>query len=1495
MEILTPKPLGPSIERAVSCQVCGTTPIGTSVRASIRKMFLDGFCALVTCVWVGTLASPLFSQTFSPVPPLSFTKTFGGANPLPQILTITASDASNMRFTVAASTSTGGSWLVTSPTGAGCCFAPEAISVSVNPTVSLAAGSYSGQIVFTNFSNSAITMTVPVTLNVVAAGTAFFDNLQGQASFSLGTGAAAPPQQTVRIRNGAGAGTLGWTLAISTADGNNWLTSTAQSGTAPSAVRIGITPSALPGGGTLAGTFIGQLQFQSASGNVTIPVSVVVGDNVFNQVNPLSFTKPFGGANPLPQVLMVTTTGTTSLRFNSVAVNANGGTWLSVSPSGAGCCFTPETITVSVNATSLAAGTYTAQITFTEFSNNDMAMTVPVTLTVGAAGTPFFGNLPGQLSYSLQTGRTTNPAAQSVQIVNGGTGTLTWAGSASTADGGSWLSLSAATGRAPALVTVNVATASLPGGGAIAGTFVGQVIFQASGSNVTIPVSVVVGDNVFEQLNPINFTKAFGGANPLPQLLTVASTGATSLRFNATANTATGGAWLQISPVGAGCCFTPETITVSVNAVSLPAGTYTGQVVFTEFSNNDLTITVPVTLTVAGGGTFFDNVPGQLSYSLIPGGAAPPAQTVLIPQVGTGTLNWSLTKSTADGGNWLNVSAASGTAPSLVTVRITPANLPNSGLLAGSFVGELVFRAAGSSVSIPVSVAVGPNGFSQANPISFTMPAGGANPLPQTLMINTPGPTSIRFNVAAVTANGGAWLQVSPTGAGCCFTPEALTVSVSGATLAAGTYSGEINIVEFSDNNISLTVPVTLTVGQSSAPFFDNMPGQLTFSMLTGGTAPSAQPVQVRNAGSGTLNWTLGKSTSDGGNWLNVSAASGTAPATVSISINPANLPNSGLIAGTFTGQVVFRTAGDSVTIPVTAVVGDNVFNQVNPVSFTMPFGGANPLPQTLMVTTTGTASVRFNAVAANGTGGNWLQISPAGSGCCFTPEAITLSVNGTGLAAGIYTAEVTFTEFSDNNMSLTVPVTLTVAAAGGPFFDNVPGQLTYSFKTGSPTAPPPQAIQLRNAGTGTLSWALTATTADGGAWLNSSATSGNAPATLTISIVPQNLPGQGLIPGTFVGQLAFRAAGSSVSIPIAVLVGDNVLTQINPASFTKVAGGANPLPQTVLVTSTGTTSLRINAVAANATGGNWLQISPTGSGCCFTPEAITLTVNAASLAAGTYTAQVTFTEFSNNDMSVTVPVTLVVAPAGRPFFDNAPGQMTFSLAPGAGNPPSQAVQIRNGGSGTLSWSLQRSTADGGNWLTTSAATGTAPSSVAVGVNVSALPGSGLLAGTFTGQLWFRSAGSSFTVPVAVTLGTDVFSQLNPLTFSMPVGGPNPMQQMFTVAATGASLRFNAIAYSGKGGAWLTISPQGAGCCLTPATITATVNGTSLASGTYTAQLVFTDFSNNDMTMTVPVTLVVGSGLMAPSNAPVESQPATLAIPADSFEPAAEPPPASVN
>ena len=82
-----------------------------------------------------------------------------------------------------------------------------------------------------------------------------------------------------------------------------------------------------------------------------------------------------------------------------------------------------------------------------------------------------------------------NPAAQSIDITNTGTGTLAWTATA-TADTGSWLSVSPSSGTAPSTLSVAVNAAGLT-----AGTYQGTVKITSAGSSnspLTIAVTLIV-------------------------------------------------------------------------------------------------------------------------------------------------------------------------------------------------------------------------------------------------------------------------------------------------------------------------------------------------------------------------------------------------------------------------------------------------------------------------------------------------------------------------------------------------------------------------------------------------------------------------------------------------------------------------------------------------------------------------------------------------------------------------------------------------------------------------------------------------------------------------------------------------------------------------------------------------------------------------------------------------------------------------------------------
>jgi hypothetical protein len=784
---------------------------------------------------------------------------------------------------------------------------------------------------------------------------------------------------------------------------------------------VGITVSKLPGGGAVAGEYIGQVVLQTNGDTTTIPITVTVGPSAFKQLNPISFTMPFGGANPLPQVLNVAAIDESLIRFSEFAVS--GKNWLTVSPSGTPCCYTPLAISAGINASTLAAGTYTGEIIVTEYANPGRSFVIPVNLTIVASG-PFFDNLPGALSFSLKTGGAAPP--QIVQVGNGGTtGTLNWTATSSTADGGAWLSATPTSGTAPSVATISVNAANLPHGGALAGTYSGQVVFQTAGDTSTIPVTVTVGSDSFTQMNPISFTMPFGGANPLPQILNVSAIDGSQIRFSASANSAKGGDWLSISPSGTPCCYTPLAVTASVNASTLAAGTYTGEIIITEYANPGRSMTIPVTLTIANAGAFFDSLPGGLSFSVQPGKKAT-SQTLLVGNGGTGKLKFTVTPVTADGGLWLTTTPATTSTPKLLTVAVNVLKLPGAGQIAGTYTGQLLIQGPGSIATVPVTVTVGTSVFAQVNPISFIMPFGGANPLPQLITVPAADNSVIRFSTAASSSKGGAWLSISPTGTPCCYTSLPIKVSVSGSSLAAGNYTGEISITEYANPGRSMTIPVNLTVVASSKAFFDNLPGQTAFSFTPSKSNPPSQTVVVGNGGGGTLNCSVTASTADPGKWIKVLPTKGVDAGSYTVSITNSKLPGKGLIAGTYIGQQVLKGKTGNVTIPVVVTVGDPVFVQMPAVTFNTN-RGVNPANQVISIAST-SAAIRYSLTFASAKGGNWLNVTPTGNPCCFTPTSETVSANASALAAGTYTGEIIVTEYANPGKSMVIPVVLNVA-----------------------------------------------------------------------------------------------------------------------------------------------------------------------------------------------------------------------------------------------------------------------------------------------------------------------------------------------------------------------------------------------------------------------------------------------------------------------------------
>jgi uncharacterized protein (TIGR03437 family) len=157
------------------------------------------------------------------------------------------------------------------------------------------------------------------------------------------------------------------------------------------------------------------------------------------------------------------------------------------------------------------------------------------------------------------------------------------------------------------------------------------------------------------------------------------------------------GCKVQATPAGASAAQT-LTVTSWGNAaisVKLPAS-LTGLLTLTVVASTGsdtigIMAAAPSTIAVT---------PASLQFAYTAGGTVPASQPIQIANGGTGTATLSWTAKATPSDSWLSVSPATGTAPSPLSVSISPAALS-----AGTYNGTIQISAAGASNS-PLSVAV---------------------------------------------------------------------------------------------------------------------------------------------------------------------------------------------------------------------------------------------------------------------------------------------------------------------------------------------------------------------------------------------------------------------------------------------------------------------------------------------------------------------------------------------------------------------------------------------------------------------------------------------------------------------------------------------------------------------------------------------------------------------------------------------------------------------
>ncbi len=328
------------------------------------------------------------------------------------------------------------------------------------------------------------------------------------------------------------------------------------------------------------------------------------------------------------------------------------------------------------SSTGTLSGLPAAWSTGTTYSDGALSMVLSAAASTGA----ILVTTPSTLSFSAVAGGT-DPVPAALSIANGGTGALSFRAATSAP----WLTISPASGKAPARVQVSVSIAGLA-----AGIHTGHATITTLGppaSTHTLTVTLTLtSPRPALSVTPalLSFSATAGAANPSSAGLAISSTNGGALPFTVTSNQS----WLTASPSSA---TTPASERVRVSSTGLSAGEYIGQLLMTPKGlGGAAAVAVPVTFTVAPLLPAGHAISGRLSPASLSAGA-------LVRLSGAAART-----TTADGsGNYAFASVPDGSysiVPSNTATTFSPA--AQGVVVDGADVGGVNFTAASNATTL---------------------------------------------------------------------------------------------------------------------------------------------------------------------------------------------------------------------------------------------------------------------------------------------------------------------------------------------------------------------------------------------------------------------------------------------------------------------------------------------------------------------------------------------------------------------------------------------------------------------------------------------------------------------------------------------------------------------------------------------------------------------------------------------------------------------------
>jgi uncharacterized protein (TIGR03437 family) len=848
----------------------------------------------------------------------------------------------------------------------------------------------------------------------------------------------------------------------------------------------------------------------------------------------LTFYTQTGVTTP-PQTILISASETTNVNVAAIS-DTN---WLVVAPQAGS---TPVVLTVSIGAGAPTSG---VDVGFVNVTSGSTTLSVPVTLNANFTGPsrPISAN-PNSLSFVFPSG-TSAAASQSVTLSSSSPSVTNFTATTTTSTGTSWLSVSPTAGSFPTtlLVTVNPATL-----GSNPGTFDAAVAINAPGTNgISIPILVTTQGVPSLSVSPtkLSFGYQLGTAVLPAETLTINSSTGANVGFTATATDYSCGNWIVL-PQSSGA--TPSTLSVQVDTSGLTAGTCTGTIDISAPGASNASTQVQVSLLVSTLPLIQVPTTGPaFAYQI--GGAIPGPQNV---QVTSSTAGISIATSitpAAEGSNFALLTPATGTTPQSLTLTLDPTVLQNLGPGTYTEIVSITSADAGDSPqTFPVTLTVSSNPALTANAqsLNFNYQVGQTAPSNQTLTIASSG-APLNYQVSANTTNCAGFLKATPASGSTFGSQNLVVVSVTPQGIPTQLCSGNVTLTPIGSTAAPLVIPVTLNV--STTPLLNVSQPAINVTALAGAAA-TIQTVSVTSTSNTALGFSATASTNPVGlTWLAVTPNTGNTPSNLQVTINPANLG-----VGTYTGSITVSSSVLGIpgqTIPVTlTIVASTAVASSPSLTFTQALAGTAPASQTVQIAgvpsgaTIGAISTVLSGSAT------WLSASVSGN-------AVTVTANGSQLGEGTYSGVVTVIIPGAGGSPLYIPVTLNVTPATSVIALSATTS-SFNVVAGSASVPGTQSVQVTSTTGASVPFTAEFVPSSGGNFLTVTPTSGNTPATISLSV--NSAVSSTLAAGNYSGVVQVASGTGAVQTVSVTLIVNPVGTPV----VLSIASGASLQPGAV-------------------------------------------------------------------------------------------------------------------------------------------------------------------------------------------------------------------------------------------------------------------------------------------------------------------------------------------